>query len=434
MDRHVVNGGNDGHSQSSVRITQTSCYFCSEWLDSGATFKTHIANCGQVLEKCSNCAEVYVQRKLMSQHLEKCHQRAATTTAINKTKAITTNGGGGVNYFEDRLRILEEDAASLRAALNDEVRMRLTVVTELGNIKRRNQVAEEWTSKVGEVLGTLKKCVNEETESRSVAMRDVRLELEKLLVRYRALEVWREQTKVLLDRLQTMTPTQGQGLSDPSFRTQVDALINNNSVTIHKIQRLEAEMEELRSSDGVGGGLSQRYGSTAAGLNHYADKMNAVDQVFQDQQTLINSVRNYLTTEVNNLKEENIKLRMFCEENAGLVQRLQVLDFEMKGMRGIVYETEDKCDKFDKSMAETKAIAMQTKQEMNDLEVHLMYQEKLLPIHNMKGRLLWRISDYSKRLLEAKEKGIVLRSPIISTRQYGYNLRVSGRDRGIIYD
>lgn len=359
-----------------------------------------------------------MQRKLMSQHLEKCYQRTSTTKKVS-----LTNGSPSMNYFEDRLKILEQDAASLRAALNDEVRMRLTVVTELGNIKRRNQVAEEWTSKVGEVLVTLKKCVNEETESRAVEMKEVRVELDKLMVRYKALEEWRGETTGLLDRLQT-----GENLvtSDVNFRSQIDALINNNSVTIHKIQRLEAEIEELKSG---GSGLSQRYGSTQ-GLNIYADKMNAVDQVFQDQQILINSVRNYLTSEVNNLKEDNIKLRIFCEENSGLVQRLQALDFDMKGMKNIVYETEDKCDKFDKSMAETKAIAMQTKQEMNDLEVHLMYQEKLLPIHNMKGRLLWRIADYSKRLMESKEKGIVLRSPIISTRQYGYNLRVSMGGRG----
>lgn len=407
-----------------VRITQTSCYFCSEWLDSGSTFQSHIANCGQVLEKCTNCLEVYVQRKLMSQHLDKCNQRMKHShAATNGTSAAAA--AADTKYFEDRLRILEDDAASLRAALNDEVRMRLQVVTELGSIKRRNQVAEEWTSKVGEVLVTLKKCVNEETESRSLEMQDLRLELDKLLVRFKALEEWRRETTMLLDRLQTGELVTGTG-DNVGFRGQIDALINNNSVTIHKIQQLEAEMGELRGSGsgGVSNRMSQRYGSQVE-LNHYADKMNAVDQVFQDQQTLINSVRHYLTTEVNNLKEENGKLRMFCEENSGMVQRVQALDFDMKGIKNIVYETEDKCDKFDKSMGETKALALQTKQEMNDLEVHLMHQEKLLPIHNMRGRLLWRISDYSKRLMEAKEKGIVMRSPIISTRQYGYNLRVS---------
>lgn len=406
MDRVDKGSGQQQlQSQSQLRVTQTSCYFCSEWLDGGATFKTHIANCGQVLEKCSNCQEVFVQRKLMSQHLEKCNAR-------KRHQQMRTNGGDlveNMSYFEDRLRILEEDAASLRAALNDEVRMRLTVVQDLGTIKRRNQVAEEWTNKVGEVLGTLKRCLNEETDNRSAEMKGIRLELDTLLVKYKALEEWREETSGLM--VGGLKGSDQNGI----LCSQIDALINNNTVTIHKIQMLEAEVNELRG------------GGSASGA-HYADKMNAVDQVFQDQQLLINSVRNYLTTEVNNLKEENVKLRLFCEANSGIMQRLQALDFETKGMKNIVYETEDKCDKFDKAMMETKAIAMQTKQEMNDLEVHLMYQEKLLPIHNMKGRLLWRIGEYSKRLLEAKEKGVVLRSPVFSNRQYGYNLRVSGGD------
>lgn len=361
-----------------------------------------------------------MQRKLMSQHLEKCHHKRRLSTS---TTTSVVNGGSS-NYFEDRLRILEEDAASLRAALNDEVRMRLTVITELGSLKRRNQVAEEWTSKVGEVLGTLKKCINEETEQRGFEMKELKLELDKLLMRCQALEEWRRDTDLMLDQLRTeniATMVGSGGVGVGSFRNQMEALINNNTVTIHKIQMLEIELDELKSGTNVSPGL-------ASSLNHFADKINAVDQVFQDQQQLINSVRNYLTSEVNNLKEENMKLRMFCEENAGVVARVQSLDFDMKSIKNIVYETEDKCDKFDKAMGETKAIAMQTKQEMNDLEVHLMYQEKLLPIHNTKGRLLWRIPDYSKRLLEAKEKGVVLKSPMISTRLYGYNLRVSGGD------
>lgn len=375
-----------------------------------------------------------MQRKLMSQHLEKCNKRDDGMRDMNRgaeevQQPVTTNG---TNYFEDRLRILEEDATSLRAALNDEVRMRLTVITELGTLKRRNQVAEEWTSKVGEVLATLKKCINEETDNRSEEMESVRIELDKLMMRYKALEEWRHETEILLDQLQVDVGSVdggggggGGGVSE--FRGQMEALINNNSVTIHKIQRLEIEIEELKSERRLSGGsgVNLPAGLSPATFNHYAEKMNAVDQVFQDQQTLINSVRNYLTTEVNNLKEENLKIRMFCEENSGIVTRLQALDFDVKGIKNIVYETEDKCDKFDKAMQETKSVAMQTKQEMNDLEVHLMHQERLLPIHNMKGRLLWRIGDYSKRLLEAKEKGVILKSPIISTRQYGYNLRVS---------
>lgn len=342
----------------------------------------------------------------MNQHLDKCNKKAR-----NGSSAVTSNGHAS-SYFEDRLRILEEDATSLRAALNDEVRLRLTVVTELGNLKKRNQIAEEWTSKVGEVLTTLKKCINEETDSRAFDMKDFRFELDKLLLKFNSIEEWRQETTMLLDRLQSDVVA-----PNDRYRNQMEALINNNSVTIHKIQQLEADMDDLKATV-VGHHAPTTNHPSPNNYNHFAEKMNAVDQVFLDQQALINSVRNYLTTEVNNLKEENLKLRLACDENTGLVQKFQALDFDVKGMRNIVFETEDKCEKFDKTI-------MQTKQDMADLEVHLTYQEKLLPIHNTKGRLIWRIPEYKKKLSEAKDEGVILKSPIFSTRQYGYNLRVS---------
>lgn len=103
------------------------------------------------------------------------------------------------------------------------------------------------------------------------------------------------------------------------------------------------------------------------------------------------------------------------------------MDVEVKSLMHIIHETEDKCDKFEKVLNEYKCRVSETQQKLDDLEVHLKYQNRLQGITNTRGHLIWRIDNYSSRLKEAKENDIMLRSPLFCNRHYGYALRVSYR-------
>lgn len=94
-------------------------------------------------------------------------------------------------------------------------------------------------------------------------------------------------------------------------------------------------------------------------------------------------------------------------------------------MKHTTNETEDKCDKLEKIVNETKQVTYQNKQNLCDLEVHLASQQKFMAIQNIKGHLIWKIDEYSKKLNEARESEITLQSPLFCNRQYGYTLRVS---------
>lgn len=108
-----------------------------------------------------------------------------------------------------------------------------------------------------------------------------------------------------------------------------------------------------------------------------------------------------------------------------LTTRQGKMDVEVKSLMHIIHETEDKCDKFEKVLNEYKFRVSETQQKLDDLEVHLKYQNRLMGITNTRGHLIWRIDKYSTRLKEAKENDIMLRSPLFCNRHYGYTLRVS---------
>lgn len=104
--------------------------------------------------------------------------------------------------------------------------------------------------------------------------------------------------------------------------------------------------------------------------------------------------------------------------------RTATLDFEVKSMKHIVTETEDKCDKLEKIVVEVRKLSHQTRQLLGDLEVHLTNQRIMMEIHNTRGHLIWRIHDYAVKLKDGKENNVTLKSPMFCNKQYGYTLRV----------
>lgn len=104
---------------------------------------------------------------------------------------------------------------------------------------------------------------------------------------------------------------------------------------------------------------------------------------------------------------------------------------ELRQMNNIVHETEVKCAKFEKIAIDTQNLCTETKQELADLKTHLLAERKMMAISNCDGHLIWCISEFSSKLKYAKERNIVINSPIFCNQQYGYTLRVSQFSREI---
>lgn len=105
--------------------------------------------------------------------------------------------------------------------------------------------------------------------------------------------------------------------------------------------------------------------------------------------------------------------------------KLASLTLEVKQMKNIVCETEDKCDKMERVVRDARRSNAKTRQELRDLEIHLKMQKKMAAIVNVDGKLVWRIDQFASKLQDAKETDTFIKSPMFCNKLYGYTLRVS---------
>lgn len=190
---------------------------------------------------------------------------------------------------------------------------------------------------------------------------------------------WRQELRILLDRFHR----------DLEFRTDVtvnlETLFNDKTMISANLSRLENEVEQLKA------------------------KKNKI-------KTLSNS-----QTNLNHIVPMN---QLPCERCAILEPKLAVAIVDLRQMKNIVCETEDKFDKVEKLSTNVRKLCATTAQDLVDFKEHLRLEKKMRSFVNAEGHLLWRITDYAAKLKNAQTNNIPLKSPIFCDQQYGYSLRV----------
>lgn len=125
------------------------------------------------------------------------------------------------------------------------------------------------------------------------------------------------------------------------------------------------------------------------------------------------------------------RMDRFETDVTNLSDRYIKTDYNVKQLANTVHETEDKSEKLEKQVAMYKELVYETKQSLSDLEEHLKVQRQFNMITNIRGHLIWKINRYSKKLSDAKESDVPLKSPLFSNKHYGYALRLDVHLNGI---
>lgn len=184
---------------------------------------------------------------------------------------------------------------------------------------------------------------------------------------------WRKELRNLLDQFHR----------DLEFRNNVtaniDVIFSNHYATQTRLKTVETIMEEIKTK-------------------------NDQDTVTKDQG---------LNTRIDQ-----------CERCIVLERKVSEALVELRQMKNIVCETEDKYDKIENVSDDVRKTSAETKQKLTDLVEHLKMEKKLKTFVNCEGHLIWRIDGYTAKLKNAKENDIIIRSPIFCDRLYGYSLRM----------
>lgn len=153
--------------------------------------------------------------------------------------------------------------------------------------------------------------------------------------------------------------------------------------------------------------------------NHYATQRQ-----LKSVETMMEEIKTKNTDDAAT-KEQNFNTRTDqCERCIVLERKVSEALVEVRQMKNIVCETEDKYDKIENVSSVVRKMSAETKQELTDLVEHLKMEKKLKTFVNCEGHLIWRVDGYKARLKNARENDIIIKSPIFCDRLYGYSLRM----------
>ncbi|KAH8409042.1 hypothetical protein KR009_005622 [Drosophila setifemur] len=361
-------------STTIVKYEKSSCLFCNEWFDA-QTFTEHLIHCGQVLEECPNGCLAFIPRIRMRSHLKECPR---SKHLQNQRMSVSMDRLD--QQSDQRLQVLEQDVSTIRSVLNEEIRQRLHLITDVGSIRKQNQVVEDWTRDTDEVVGGLRRQLDEESSQRAFASEQNQLDFQYCC------GVTQVGTSISSAEFSLFPPPQLQSLKE-QVETQMDEaqkLVNQLSVdvTFHQNQ-----------------------------LNDNILKLEEL--IFENER--LNRDKFYQIEEFMQRISEDIKTKLGGSDYA--TSKQATLDYEVKNMKNIVCETEERCDKLDRSLH-------QTMQNLLDLEGQIAMQQRIASVQNIRGHLIWRIKDYSKKLDEAKQYDTILHSAMFSNKAFGYALRL----------
>lgn len=118
------------------------------------------------------------------------------------------------------------------------------------------------------------------------------------------------------------------------------------------------------------------------------------------------------------------ELSNLCGILTNLSDRHVKTDYSVKQITNTANEVEDKSDKLEKQVEIYKELVYETKQALEDLEEHLKTQRQFNMITNIRGHLIWRINNLTRKMSAAKESEAPIKSPLFSNKHYGYALRL----------
>ncbi|EDW00130.1 TNF receptor-associated factor 3 [Drosophila grimshawi] len=355
-------GDDQPKSTTIVKYEKSSCLFCNEWFDA-QTFTEHLIHCGQVLEECPNSCNVFIPRIRMRSHLKECPR-----SKHQQMQRLSVSMERLDQHADHRVQVLEQDIATIRSVLNEEIRQRLHLITDVGNIRKHNQVVEDWTRDTDEVIVELRRQLQDEGAQRSFAAEQNQVDFQYCSNITHSLK---EQVEMKMNDVQ-------QHMNQVS--SEVTFYQNQLNDNILKLEEIVFENER-----------SNR------------DKFVQIEQFLQ---------------EIN----EDIKTKLSTSDFGPSKQA--TLDYEVKNVKSIICETEDRCDKLHNMVQDLDKALHQTMQSISDIENQLAMQQRIASVQNIRGHLIWRIKDYSKKLEEAKQYDTILHSAMFSNKAFGYALRL----------
>lgn len=112
--------------------------------------------CREKLVKCpNNCQKEYISRVELEEHLKDCD-------LLGNSREIKLNNELTMDHIEQ----LEIDMNLMRGMLNEELKQRFHLITEIGQLRRQQLLHNEWSANTDKTVALVQKRLDEEVGQR----------------------------------------------------------------------------------------------------------------------------------------------------------------------------------------------------------------------------------------------------------------------------
>jgi len=160
-----------GYNRPTFQFTFDYYYITPLWM----RLQEHLIHCGQVLEECPNGCQAFIPRIRMRSHLKECPRNQHN---LSNQQRMSVSMDRLDRQSDQRLLVIEQDVGTIRSVLNEEIRQRLHLITDVGNIRKQNQVVEDWTRETEKAMDDLRRQMEEETNRKAFAIEQNQLDVQ----------------------------------------------------------------------------------------------------------------------------------------------------------------------------------------------------------------------------------------------------------------
>ncbi|CAH1160093.1 unnamed protein product [Phaedon cochleariae] len=382
---------NNGRSENN-RFT---CYFCNKTIEN-ETEMGHNAMCGSVLEPCPNKCGSYIPRMTLKKHNMECVNR--TTSTMPRVPRMDDNMKKSQNMAHithNSNSLGKNSGANNNHRLQEEIYKLSRKVADLEGINTHSQTKSQ-------IEATNSSQFLENLEKRLMHQGS---DIEKLKHQSKLSFDWKNHTEVALSNIKHSVASIQNEISNTN---SMMIGIQNKTLSLDKMQE---QINYLR--DNV---LKEQTYNRQVYMN-MEDNFEHLKTHLAQENAITISILNELRDASENMKKDlEIDKTTIGDHNTKFTNVI----FDLRAASQIASEAIEKVEIIERDFAKIQKEINQMKLDMEILEGLSSSNE----INSVPGRLLWKITEVENKIMKAREFGSILKSPVFSTHEYGYRIRI----------
>ncbi|XP_056648841.1 TNF receptor-associated factor 5 isoform X1 [Diorhabda sublineata] len=377
-------------------VPKFTCYFCNKVIEND-TEVGHTTVCGNVLVPCVNKCGAYVPRMGLQKHNKECVNRTTNTLPKQQKRRVPNTSYG---LAPDSRNIASNNSTRTTnngLMKNDNQNELYKLSRKIADLESRFQFQQDNNNHLSTSLTNYEKLKTSQLQ--------LNLDLEKIKYQNQLAYDWRKKTDSILEALKVNLSSVDRAKRDLDSKVMG---LQTRMMLIEKLQdQISGLVDSFRREQAYNRQVDMSFEENFEEIKKTSAQENAKNLA------ILGDVKDAL--DITKQDIENAKVQL---EDQGI--KFTNIIYDLRGVGQSASEAIKKMENMEKEYENLKKEFTQMKLDMEILE-GLTSSNDFRP---GPGRLLWRITEVDAKMIQAKQSGNVVKSPIFFTHEYGYRVRV----------